>query len=76
MKKRKIGVILILVGIGISLVLYQLRNYEDNLVIIDYDFEIPYKYALCTGIILILIGVGMITFSFFPKEEKESNKNE
>lgn len=34
-------------------------------------FEIPCKYFIALGIILTLIGAGMITFSFFPKESKK-----
>lgn len=141
MRKRKAGVLLILIGIGIPLVLFFFQNnygeisfgspvfkrierklnpdeikaYEekntilkgiekrledtlkgklglyDKLVLLEdvnqvlgkykYDKEIwtiskkvrllfPYEYSNGVGIILIIIGTGVLIFSFFPKEVK------
>lgn len=36
--------------------------------------EIPYRIFLAVGIILVLIGIGMVTFSFFPKKENSTKQ--
>ncbi len=138
-KRRKIGILLVLIGIGIPLVLFFFQNRKGNIVLMKpkykteyheiildpkdpedaleiiireyvsklpprepekphfeknekkmttderglvHDWEskrikihegvkIHYKYPLVTGIILILVGVGIVIFSFFPKESKQ-----
>lgn len=37
---------------------------------------IPYKYFVGIGILLIFIGMGMVIFSFFPKDKIEEEKKE
>ena len=73
MKKRKIGILLILFGLGIMLILYPFshkppkygyRQVEFN------DLEFPYKYPQAIGTVICLIGTVMIIFSFLPKEPK------
>jgi hypothetical protein len=146
-KKRKIGILLILIGVGIPLVLFffQHRGYlyfgnptyklierkltpdeieilnkkalaanawfrklekkeslekneyflkyklafdesnriqSDNVSKLAWTIEykltlvIPYKNSIGIGIFLIFIGVGIIIFSFLPKEKTEEIKNE
>ncbi len=70
-KGRKIGVILILIGIGILFVLFQYDSSE----VFDIDWGpiyIPFTYffPLVIGVILVLVGIGKVIFSFFPKEAK------
>jgi len=130
-KKRKTGILLILIGIGIPLVLFffqedgeiRIKNFllkeiERNLSQSEIraieekkelkknsmsDFEkfmeergayrdkngwkkekwiirgtkylIPYKYSIGIGIIPVLVGIGMVIFSFFPKEAKSKKNN-
>lgn len=71
-KKRKNGVILILIGIGI---LFVFSIYEDDRGYVEiewdgYDITLPYIYPLVIGVILVLVGIGKVIFSFFPKEAK------
>lgn len=65
-KRRKIGVILILIGIGIPLVFSQFLDRQKYVVILGLEF--PFGYAFAIGIILFLIGAGIVIFSFFPKD--------
>lgn len=62
-KRRKAGIILILIGVGIpmALVPFVSGGWIDIL-------AIQFQYPLSIGIILSLIGVGMVIFSFFPKD--------
>jgi len=81
-KKRKWGIILIIIGLGIILFflffssivgVYEFRSeggvaYDERWVGI-LGLEFPYKYPLVAGGIVALIGVGMICYSFFPEKE-------
>ena len=83
-KKRKWGIILIIIGLGIILFFLFFSStqqyvgfrvgevgvtyYEERAVGI-LGLEFPYKYPLIAGGIVALIGVGMICYSFFPKKE-------
>jgi hypothetical protein len=84
-KKRKWGIILIIIGLGIILFFlffsstqqyYEFRIGEEGGVASEervvgiLGLEFPYKYPLIVGGIVALIGVGMIGYSFFPKKEE------
>lgn len=65
-KKRKTGIILILMGVGIPLVFSQFQDRQKDVVIMGLEF--PFGYVFAIGIILCLVGAGMVIFSFFPKD--------
>ncbi|MFW6132243.1 MAG: hypothetical protein ACOC5F_06585 [Candidatus Aminicenantaceae bacterium] len=46
------------------------HDWEPKEIMIHEGVKIHYKYPLVTGIILILVGVGIVIFSFFPRESK------
>jgi len=73
-KRRKTGIILILIGVGIPLALapFVERGRVDFL---DIGLDIEYKYFLFIGIILFLLGTGKVIFSFFPKDANPKTKS-
>lgn len=85
MKKRKRGVILILIGAGIILLTYIFAFFAGSTIRYGYsswrfmDFfglEVPISYPLAAGAVVILFGVGMIILSFFPEEKKLKDKED
>lgn len=87
-KRRKRGVILILIGVGIILLTfmfstvdgwfaskYQQSDSIESLVEI-FGFEFPKKYPLAIGGLIALIGIGMIILSFFPDEDKTKKRED
>jgi uncharacterized membrane protein len=84
-KKRKWGIILIIIGLGIILFFLFFSSTQqyiefrvgaeggvpyEELTVGILGLEFPYKYPLIAGGIAALIGVGMICYSFFPKKEE------
>ena len=81
-KKRKIGIVLILIGLAIILFFlifsspehyFEFRVGEEPSAYEEREvkflgLEFPYKYPLVAGGIIALIGAGMIGLSFFPKK--------
>jgi len=76
-KKRIIGIILILLSAGILLFISQLRKNIYGEVRVDlgkYFIEFPHVISIYIFIILILIGIGMILIPFFTKDMKKGLK--
>ncbi len=82
MKKRKIGIILVLVGVGVLLLFfvfsteryYQGRGRGGGHTVRNVDLfglNFNYKYPLSVGGTIILVGAGMVAFSFIPKEREK-----
>ena len=72
-KKRIIGILLTLIGIALAVFLNQFKNKYG---FIDFHFDIywiyfHYGYAFAFGIFLILIGTGLVIFSYFRTEIKK-----
>ena len=81
-KKRKKGIVLILVGVGIILFTFMFSSgkvaYGTNIesFVEIFGFEFPKKYPLAIGGIIALIGIGMIILSFFPDEDKPKKRED
>ena len=87
-KRRKRGVILILIGIGIILCTFMFSSGEQwvagksqrvvfaESIIEIFGFEFPQKYPLTIGMLIAFIGIGMISISFFPGETTKEEKSE
>ncbi len=84
-KKRKWGIILISIGLGIilfflifsSTMQYMELSIEEGRGVAGEErmveilgLEFPYIYPLIVGGIVALIGVGMICYSFFQKKKE------
>ena len=78
---------MILIGVGILLLFfffsveghyYQGRGrggYIERCVVL-FGLEFNYKYPLLVGGIIIIVGAGMIAFSFFPEEDKTKKRGD
>lgn len=82
-KKRKWGLVLILIGLGIIILFYAISTENElytNLgrhgpistrLIVYFDWEFSYSYPLFYGGIITLVGIGLLILSFFPGEDKK-----
>ncbi len=75
-KKRIIGILLILIGIALAVFFNQFKSKYGFVDFRFYEYWIyfHYGYAFAIGIFLILIGTGLLMFSYSRKEIKKTWK--